>query len=66
MTLHAFAAERSAAAPLLLLIDASCPRGAEQQTRRTPQRLSNDGTDRQTDRRPTVSLHKTLLHIQRG
>ena len=43
MTLPAFAAERRAAAPLLLgarrtlSIDISCPRGTQQQTRRTPE-----------------------------
>jgi len=42
----AFAAERR----LLLLVDISCSRGAQQQTRRTP--LSIDGTDTQTDARP--------------
>ena len=56
-TLPAFAAERRAAAPLLLgtrrlplSINISRPRGARQQTRRTPRMLSSDGTDRQTDR----------------
>jgi len=34
-----------------LSIDMSCPRGVQQQTRRPLQRLSNDGTDRGTDRR---------------
>ena len=48
MALPTFPAERRAAA---LSIDIACPRGAQLQTRRTPQRLSNDGTDRQTDRR---------------
>jgi len=42
-----------------LSIDTSCPPGAQQQTRRTQQRLSNDGTDRRTDKRtdghPTVA-----------
>jgi len=58
VTLPAFAAERRAAAPLLprarrppLSIDISCPRGAQQQTRRTPLLLSIDGTDGQTDGR---------------
>jgi len=40
----------------------SCPGGAQQQTRRTPQLLSNDGTDRQTDGRtdgrPTVTQRR--------
>jgi len=63
MTLPTFAAERRAEAPLLLsapaagtwrrrsqlLIDISCPQGAQQQTRRPPLLLSNDG--RQTDGR---------------
>ena len=35
----------------LLSIDISCPRGAQQQTRRTQLLLSIDGTDKQTDRR---------------
>ena len=55
VTLPAFAAERRAAAPLLLgagapplSIDMSCRRGTQQQTRRTPQRLLNDGTDQRT------------------
>ena len=58
VALLAFAAERRAAAPLLLgarslplSIDISRPHGAQQQTRRTPQRLSNDGTDGRTDDR---------------
>jgi len=57
MTLPAFAAERHAAAPLLLhgrpplSTDISSPHGAQQQTRRTPLLLSNDGTDRRTDGR---------------
>jgi len=48
----AFAAERRAAAPLLLgarrpplSIDIPYPHGAQQQTRRTPLLRSNDGTD---------------------
>jgi len=50
----AFAAERRAAAPLLLdarrslSIDVFCQRDAFQQTRRKLLLLSNDGTDRQT------------------
>jgi len=47
-TLPAFAAERRRPP---LSIDMSCQRGAQQQTRRTSQRLSNDGTDRGTDSR---------------
>jgi len=61
-SLSAFAAERRAVAPLLhgrrrqpLSIDISCPRGDQQQTRRTAQRLSNDGTDGRTGTRP---LHR--------
>jgi len=59
-TLLAFAAERRAAAHLLPSagwpavqqpIDISCPAGAQQQTRSSGVRRSNDGTDRQTDRR---------------
>jgi len=63
VTLPAFTAERRAAAPLLLnlaaagtprqrsqlSIDISCPRGAQQQTRRPPLLLSIDGTDRCMD-----------------
>jgi len=56
LPLSAFAAERRAAAPLLLSagqqsIDISCPPGAQQQTRRTPLLWSNDGTDRRTGTR---------------
>jgi len=47
MTLPAFAAERRAAAPLLLG-DIFCPHGAQQQTRRTPLLRPNDGTDGRT------------------
>jgi len=65
VTLLAFAAKRRAAArvaaPLLmgvrrlpLSIDISCPHGAQQQTRRTAQLQSNDGTDGRTDGRSTV------------
>jgi len=59
MTLPTFVAERRAVASLLLGAGArlcrsigptSCPLGAQQQTRRTPRRLSTDRqTDRQTD-----------------
>jgi len=62
MALPAFAAERRAAAPLLLgsrrpplSIDISCPHGAQQQTRRTLVLQSNNGTYRRTDTRP---LHR--------
>jgi len=51
MTLPTFAAEHRR----LLVIDISCPRGAQQQTRRTPLLLSIDGTDGRTDARP---LHR--------
>jgi len=64
MTLPAFAAERRAAAPLLLSVPAAatrrrrllsidifCQRGAQQQTRCTPLLLLNDGTDGRADRR---------------
>jgi len=48
-------------APLLrrpsLSIDISCPRGAQQQTRRTLLQRSIDGTDRQTDRQ--TDAHRT-------
>jgi len=62
MELLEFAAERRAAAPLLLSIDISCLfslYGAQQQTRRTPLLRSNDGTDRQTDGR-TDTRHLTV------
>jgi len=64
ITVHTFAAECRAAAPLLLhsrtcrwctrrqrlSIDICCPQGAQQQTRQPPlQLLSNDGTDGRTD-----------------
>jgi len=49
-TLLVFAAERRAAAPLLLGArrPPSYPHGAQQQTRRTPRLWSNGGCDRQT------------------
>jgi len=52
VTLLVFAAERRAAALLgaqqpSVSIDTSYPHGAQQQTRRTPQLGSNEGTDRQ-------------------
>jgi len=70
VTLLAFAAERRAAAPLLvgargacrvrcvppLSTDIACPQDAQQQTRRKPLVLSIDGTDRRTDGH-TPSLH---------
>ena len=40
-----------------LSIDISCPRGAQQQTRRTLLQRSIDGTDRQTDRQ--TDAHRT-------
>jgi len=46
VTLPAFAA---AERRRLLSVDISCPRGAQQQTRRTPLLLSIDGTDRRMD-----------------
>ena len=54
------AAVRRAAGPrpaawLPLSIDVSRRHGAQQQTRHIGVRRVNDGTDRQTDRRPTVS-----------
>ena len=67
VTLVAFAAERRAAAQLLLLLDArrpplsidiSCQHGAQQQTRRTS-RLRANGTDRRTPYRyidPTLRI----------
>jgi len=51
MTLPAVAAKRRR----LLSIDISCPRGAQQQTRRTLLLLAIDGTDRRADGRSTVS-----------
>jgi len=58
--LPAFAAERRAAAPLLLdaqrsplSIDISCQHGAQQQSRRTP--LLRDGIDGWTDGHMTVT-----------
>jgi len=52
VALVAFAAERRAAAPLLLSagavqksIDISCPPGTQQQTRTNGVRRANDGTD---------------------
>jgi len=65
MTLSAFAAERWQLTPAArrpqLLIDISCPQGAQHQTRRTPLLLSINGTDRGTDGHPTVTY--TLLCI---
>jgi len=57
MTLPAFATERRRPP---LSIDMSCHLGAQQQTRRTPQRLSNDGTDdeRTDGRTDTRPLHR--------
>jgi len=66
MAMPAFAAERRAAALLLLgarqqplSIDISSPHGAQQQTRRTPLLWSNDGAgeraDRWTDGHPSVT-----------
>jgi len=58
VTLPAFAAERRAAAPLLLgarqqSVDISCPPGAQRQTGcRTLLQRSIDGTDRLTDTLP--------------
>ena len=70
MALPAFAAERRAAAHLLLSavlqrpplsIDTSCAPSTQQQNRRTPQRLSNDGTDRQTDRQTDARARPVVL-----
>jgi len=63
MTLPAFATERRRPP---LSIDMSCHLGAQQQTRRTPQRLTNDGTDDErtdgrTDGHPAIT--QTLLRI---
>jgi len=57
-TARRISAERRAAAPLLLC--ATVDRyvllaGAQQQTSRTPQRLSSDGADGQTNGHPTVT-----------
>jgi len=61
VTLPTFAAERRAAERRHppLSIDTSCLRGAQQQTRRTPQRLSNDGTNRRAvaRRRPLSTYY---------
>jgi len=61
----AFAAERCAAAPLLvgtqrqqLSIDISRPYGAQQQTHRMPRLRLHDGTDRQTGAR---SFHNGII-----
>jgi len=68
MTLAAFAAERrrrstAPAAHPQLSIDISYPHQAEQ-SRGPPLLLTIDGTDGQTDGRPTVTW--TLLRILRG
>jgi len=79
MALPAFAAERRAAAQLLLgarrpplAIDISCSHDAQQQTRRTPLLRSNDGTvdgridgqtDRRTDTYQTASRPVQLLRL---
>ena len=73
---------RRAAAPLLrssrrppLSIDIFCPRGAQQQTRRTPLLRSNDETDRRTDTVPSVPIlsvfpalivHSVLKNVHPG
>jgi len=70
--LPAFAAERrrrtrrstALTTRLQLLIDISCPQGAQQQTHRPPLLLSIDGTDGRTDGRLAVTL--TLLCILCG
>ena len=62
VTLLAFAAERRAAAPLLLSADRAAidryilPPGTQQQTCSSGMRLANYGTDGQTDSRP---LHRS-------
>jgi len=64
-TLPAFAAERRTAAQRLvasqLSIDISRRHGAQQQTRRTPRLLSNDGTDR----RPRIDKYLDTLLASR-
>ena len=66
-TLLAFAADRRAAAASLS-IDISCPRGAQQRTRRTRLQRSIDGTDIRTDTRPlnrpcfAVRIHVLCQH----
>ena len=64
MTLPAFAAERRR----LLSTDISCPRGAQQQTGRTPLLLSIDGsgTDRRTDGRTLDRFIDVAPHIVRA
>jgi len=73
MALPAFAAKRRATAPFAaerrrppLSTDISCPPGAQQQTRRTPQRLSNDGTDRRTDGRTWDRYVEPAAHTVRA
>jgi len=69
VTLLAFAAERRAAATLLLgtsrpplSIDISRPPGPQEQTRRTPRLWRNMGhTDRRTDRR-TLYIYPAAYH----
>jgi len=69
MTLSAFAVvlQPRTAAPLLLgarrpplSINTSCLHDAQQQTRRTPLLRSNDGTERRTDGRTTVSQKRRM------
>ena len=66
----AFAAERRAGAPrcgAAAAVDRYFPpHGAQQQTRRTPRLRSNDGTDRRTDGRSTVSQTLLNIHVQGG
>jgi len=71
VTLLAVAAERRAAATLLLgvrrppqSIDTSCAHGAQQQTRRTPRLRSDDGTDKETDGRTLDSFVDAAAQCQ--
>jgi len=61
MTLPTFAAEHRR----LLVIDISCPRGAQQQTRRTPLLLSIDGTDGRTLDRYIDPVLRTMRTVQK-
>jgi len=70
--LPAFAAVHRAEAPLLLRagavlsINIFFQRGAQQQTRRTPLLLWNDGTDRRTYRRTLDRFTYSALHTLRA
>ena len=61
MTLLAFAAKRRAAAQLLLSASHAAIGRYHQQTCSSGVRLANDGTDGQTDGRPTVYISFHML-----